>query len=197
MKGVKECWAFVDGANLYAGTKREGWAVDYRRFRVWLQEKLGVTKAYLFLGMIEDNVGLYRKLQEAGFILMFKPTVVGADGAVKGNCDADIVLHVAVGVYEKSFDRAVLVTSDGDFYSTVEFLQSRDLLERVVSPSPHCSILLKKTGAPITYLRDIRKLIEYKKKRPPAKTEHRKGSYRGVTPKSIAAKSKNIKKGRA
>lgn len=192
-RSLDTCIAFVDGANLYVGVKREGWAVDHRRFRVWLEEKFGVTKAYLFIGLIEQNTELYHDLQEAGFSLIFKPTVVGADGAVKGNCDADMVLRIVSGAYEGAFDTSVLVTSDGDFYSTVEFLQKRDMLARIISPSPNCSILLKRTNAPITYMHEIRRLVEYKKKRPPAKTEHRKGSFRGVTGRIVSSQADKIK----
>ena len=181
----KKTYAFVDGANLHKGVDDQGWAVNYRRFRTWLFEKLKVQKAFLFIGLVPGNSRLYTSLQEAGFILIFKPTITNVDGKVKGNCDADMVLTIVSGAYEKKFDKAVLVTSDGDFYSTVEFLQKRKMLTRIVSPSLKCSILLKRTNASITYIGEIKNLVEYKqsfstnkKKKPPMKTKHHKGLFR-------------------
>lgn len=172
----KETIAYIDGANLYNGVRDQGWLLDYKRFRVWLKDKLGVTKAKLFIGLDPRQSVLYQRLQEHGYILVFKPTVTNIDGKIKGNCDADMVLHIVHDLYE-STAAVVVVTSDGDFYSAVELIQEKQRLERVVSPSPKCSILLKRTNAPITYLHEIRTHVELKK--PPAKTKQRKGLNRG------------------
>jgi uncharacterized LabA/DUF88 family protein len=46
---------------------------------------------------------------------------------------------------DDNFDKAVIVTSDGDFYCLVEYLYQRDRLKKVLSPnSKKCSELLKK-----------------------------------------------------
>lgn len=88
-----------------------------------------------------------------------------------------MVLNIVRDIYETKDTGAVVVTSDGDFYSTVELLQSNQRLVRIISPSPKCSILLKRTNAPITYAQEIRTNVKMKK--PPAKTKHRKGLSRG------------------
>lgn len=36
-------FAFIDGANLYKGTKRLGWSLDYKCFRVWLKDKYSIN----------------------------------------------------------------------------------------------------------------------------------------------------------
>ena len=118
------------------------------RFRVWLSEKYGVTRAYLFIGLIPKYKELYAYLQEAGFILIFKETVYDAEGKVKGNCDADLVLHVVKDVFESDSEQAVIVSGDGDYASTVKFLHERKKLRIVLSPhkKDRCSILLKRTN---------------------------------------------------
>jgi uncharacterized LabA/DUF88 family protein len=84
-------------------------------------------------------------------------------GNVKGNCDADLVLRVTQDYYEKKYDGAVIVSSDGDYSSLVKFLHEQGKLKQILSPAPEarCSILLKKTNAPITYLNQVRNLISY------------------------------------
>lgn len=153
--------AYIDGANLHKGVVGSGWSLDYARFRVWLSEKYHVRTAYLFLGLIPKYKDLYTHLQEAGFTLVFKEVVYNSEGKPKGNCDADLVLCATRGVYERKFDAALLVSSDGDYASLVSFLIEVGKFHTVISPSnrPNCSVLLRKTGAKISYLYDQRAIL--------------------------------------
>lgn len=159
--------AYIDGANLHHGIKEQGWVLDYRKFRVWLKEKHAVQEAYLFLGLISKFSGLYKELQEAGFVLVFKEVVYDGDGKAKGNCDAELVLNTTKDFFEKKFEKAVIVSSDGDYAGLVKLLFDRNALAAVVSPAREskCSILLKKTGAPITYLGQerLQRHLEFRK----------------------------------
>jgi len=78
-------YAFIDGQNLYLGTKEMGWKVSYRKLRNYLADKLNVGKAYYFIGLDLTNNDVYKSLQSAGFILMFKLTYKDCDGKRKGN----------------------------------------------------------------------------------------------------------------
>ena len=134
-------FAFIDSQNVNLGFRALGWKLDWRRFRVYLREKYAVEKAYLFIGYIPENQQLYTSLQQAGFILVFKPVLQTKERGAKGNVDADLVLK-AMTEYE-NYEKAVIVTSDGDFYSLVEYLYRKGKLETVLSPSarrtPHFS----------------------------------------------------------
>ena len=154
--------AYLDGANLHKGTLNLGWKMDYKRFRVWLAEKYGVRTAYLFLGLIPKYKKLYQYLQECGFTLVFKEVVYDGDGKPKGNCDADLVVQVMRDAYENTFEKAILVSSDGDYAGLVNFLIEHDKLYTVLSPhsKEKCSILLKRTGAKIAYIGDQRGNLE-------------------------------------
>ncbi|MBM3204813.1 NYN domain-containing protein [Candidatus Uhrbacteria bacterium] len=158
-------FAFIDGANLHKGIRDLGWHIDYRRLRRWLSDKYGIERAYLFIGLVPKNKDLYTSLQEAGFTLVFKEITYDGLGNVKGNCDADLVLKATCEAYEKAFDQAVLVSSDGDYSGLVKFLHERRQFCILLSPSPakKCSILLKRTGVRIAYLNDQRSILEYVK----------------------------------
>src|SRR3989344_3286168 len=106
MKKVANNYAFIDSQNLNLGIQKLGWKLDYRKFRIYLAEKYGVTKAHLFIGFVALNQSLYDNLQEAGFILKFKPTIPDANGKIKGNIDADLVLRVVLELNE--YDKAVI-----------------------------------------------------------------------------------------
>ena len=169
MQKDKNNFAYIDGANLYRGVASLEWRLDYRKFRVWLVEKYGVQRAYIFIGLISKYGDLYKYLQESGYTLVFKEVIYDSDGKPKGNCDADLVLQATRDAYEDKFDRAVLVSSDGDYASLVKFLKERDRLRVILSPhtKEKCSILLKRTNARITYLNDVRSFLEERKEKAP------------------------------
>ncbi len=161
--------AYIDGANLHVGIRALGWKLDYARFRVWLREKFFVDKAYLFIGLITKNAVLYQKLQEAGFVLVFKETVCVPEGKVKGNCDADLVLKAVSDFYEKKYHQAVIVSGDGDFASLVSFLKERNAFRELVAiDNKKCSILLKRTNVRIVYLKELKERLKLKEKAPDA-----------------------------
>ncbi len=120
MKKTSNNYAFIDSQNLNMGIKNLGWELDSRRFRVYLQEKYGVTKALLFIGYVASNQNLYRALQEYGYVLVFKPVVPDRHGKPRGNVDADLVLHAMLQY--QYYDKAVIVSSDGDFAGLVDHL---------------------------------------------------------------------------
>ena len=157
-------YAFIDSQNLNLGILELGWKLDFRRFRIYLKEKYAVTKTYLFIGYISDNQDLYDSLNRAGYQLIFKPVIKDKHGQVKGNVDADLVLQVMLDYLE--YNKAVIVTSDGDFYSIVDHLYYKDKLEVVLCPNKKsCSILLKsKAREKMMFLDKLRKKLEYKKR---------------------------------
>jgi uncharacterized LabA/DUF88 family protein len=173
--------AYIDGANLHKGVGQLRWDLDYGKLRIWLREKYTVTQAYLFLGFISKYKTLYTRLQEQGYTLVFKDVTYDAKGKVKGNCDADIVVKAMKDAYEDKFERAVLVSSDGDYASLVSFLLEKGKIETVLSPAlpQKCSILLKRTGVKIAYLDDQKTILSNEKKKPPVRTEPHKGLSRG------------------
>jgi uncharacterized LabA/DUF88 family protein len=166
-------YAYIDSQNLNLGVQSLGWKLDYKKFMRYLTEKYGIATAYLFIGYIPQNQDLYSALQKDGYILKFKPVLSNRDGSHKGNVDADMVLQIAVDYYEKRFGKALIVTSDGDFYSVVKFLYDRGKLHKVISPCVKtCSSLLRKTAKEkIVFIDNLQKKLEYKKKKHRFRTE--------------------------
>ena len=96
-------------------------------------------------------------------MLIFKQTLPDDKGEVKGNIDADLVLQVMIDY--KKYDKALIVSSDGDFYSLVKYLYKNNKLKLVMSPYVKtCSVLLKKTAKEkIVFMDNLRKKLGYKK----------------------------------
>ena len=85
---------------------------------------------------------------------------------VKGNCDAELVLQVMID-YE-DYEKALIITGDGDFYCLVQYLGNNDKLLRVLAPTlNNCSELLTKVaGNKVAFVADLKQKLEYKRKEP-------------------------------
>jgi len=154
-------FAFIDSQNLNLAVQDQGWKLDFARFRVYLKDKYCVTKAFLFIGYVATNQGLYTSLQQKGYILIFKPTLYLPGGKVKGNTDAELVLHSMIEY--GNYDKAVIVAGDGDYYCLIEHLKKENKLKKLVIPNRHqYSSLLRKFIPDIAFVTDLRKKLEYK-----------------------------------
>lgn len=154
-------YAFIDGNNLYLGAKSQGIRVDYRKLRLYLTHKFNVAKAFIFIGYDPERSSLYAALHNAGYILVQKPTVKYYENGkrtMKGNVDAEIVLHSAAIEYEK-YDKTIVITSDGDFRCLFEYLGKQDKLGRIITPTKFYSSLLQKFRKDILPLSTIKKMI--------------------------------------
>lgn len=108
-----------------------GWKLDFKKFRIYLKEKYATSKAYYFIGYVSGNNDIYSSLQSAGYILVFKPTFKNQNGKIKGNCDAELVLQAMIDY--KSYDKAIIISGDGDFFCLVKYLREKNKLEYIKS----------------------------------------------------------------
>ena len=153
--------AFIDSQNLNLGVRSQGWVLDWRKFRQYLKDKYQISKAFLFIGHVNGNESLYTFLQECGYILVLKPTLELPDGMVKGNVDAELVLHTMIEY--KHFDKAIIVSGDGDFYCLVEHLAEKNKLYYLLTPNKHYSSLYRKYVVYIRKISDLKESLRIKK----------------------------------
>jgi uncharacterized LabA/DUF88 family protein len=162
MKKKENNYAFIDSQNVNLAIRNQGWALDFPKFRVYLKDKYSITKAFLFIGYVFQNQDLYVNLQKAGFILIFKPTLILPNGKVKGNVDAELVLHAMIEY--KNYNKALIVTGDGDFYCLVDYFIKQDKLLKLMIPDQNSfSSLLRKLRPHIVFMNNLRSKLEYKK----------------------------------
>ncbi|OGM93975.1 hypothetical protein A2524_01630 [Candidatus Wolfebacteria bacterium RIFOXYD12_FULL_48_21] len=155
-------YAFIDSQNLNLAIKDQGWNLDFERFRIYLKDKYSVTKAFIFIGYIPTNQPLYTALQKYGYILVFKPTLELPDGRVKGNVDAEMVLHTMIEY--SNYEKALIVTGDGDFYCLVDHLKNNGKLAGVMIPNgkKYSSLLRTFTGDTI-FMNNLKEKLGYNK----------------------------------
>ena len=179
-RAKSNAYAFIDSQNLNLGTQRMGWKLDWRKFRELLFKKYGVTHAYMFIGYMSENEALYEYMHELGYLIVLKPTVdvmSSPDAAksdksvsgksseekekptIKGNVDADLVLYAMKEM--PNYDKAIIVSGDGDFLGLIEYLHSQNKLAHIMTPNWQYSSLFKPYEPQIIRLDQLRKQLAY------------------------------------
>lgn len=160
---LEKIYAFIDSQNLNLGVRNQGWKLDFNEFFIYLKDKHKVDMCYLFIGYIPKYKSLYKKLKSYGYSIVFKPTLDVRDkSTTKGNVDAELVLHTMLEV--KNFDKAIIVSGDGDFYCLIKYLKSIRKLKGIILPNPHkYSALLREFSKNTTSINNwLRKKLENK-----------------------------------
>jgi uncharacterized LabA/DUF88 family protein len=147
--------AFIDGQNLWYSTAKSDnpWRVDLKRFRVYLEHKYHVSTAYYFIGYhINGQEEMYRRIQEAGYILVFREHIAGMTSKKKGNVDTDIVFSVMRTVADRErVDKIYLVSGDGDYFKMVQYLIKKEKFGRLLAPNENYMSSLYKSFDPRYY----------------------------------------------
>lgn len=183
-KKQSNVYAFIDSQNLNLGVQKVGWKMDWRKLRQYLQDKYNVTHAYMFIGYMAENEALYEHMHELGFLIVLKPTVdpkpltEPPEGetkppkepaeethkpVVKGNVDADLVLYAMKEL--PNYDKAIIVSGDGDFFGLIEYLQQQHKLLHVMAPNWQYSSLLKQFDDHIIRIDQLRRELAYHDRR--------------------------------
>jgi uncharacterized LabA/DUF88 family protein len=146
MISEKNNYAFIDSQNVNLAIRSQGWKLDWQKFRVYLSAKYNISKAYLFIGYVPGNEDFYIKLQSAGFICVFKPTLLLPNGKIKGNVDAELVMYAMIE--SGKCDQVLIVSGDGDFYCLVSyFINNKKLLKMLIPNQTRYSAMLKHLGS--------------------------------------------------
>ena len=116
-----------------------------------MRQKQKRKTIYAFIDSQNLNLGVlsqgcvYAYLKDCGYILIFKPTLdynKYKKKKIKGNVDAELVLHAMINF--NKFDKAIIVSGDGDFYCLVDYLHKKNKLLKIIIPNQKSySILLK------------------------------------------------------
>ena len=165
-------YAFIDGQNLHLGTAKsqiDPWMIDLARLKVYLKDKYKISRIYYFLGYVhDDNATLYTRIQELGYIVVFKKQIFEMKSAKKWNIDSDLIFRVMEKLIDEpdEFDKILLISGDGDFKILVDYLIKKDRFLKILLPNKKfASSLYKQLGSEYyDYLTNTRPLIEYHKK---------------------------------
>jgi uncharacterized LabA/DUF88 family protein len=177
-KKQPEVFAYIDSQNLNVTTQKDGWKMNWARFRQWLTDEYSVTKAYMFIGYVPEFEQMYEQLHDQGYAIVLKPTFdmtrVQEEEAkegeperekkpIKGNIDAELVLWAMKDF--ATYDKAIVVSGDGDFYCLVEYLDEQGKLLKLLAPTRKYSSLYNKYEQYVERLDNHRRELEYRDRR--------------------------------
>lgn len=176
MRRKRGNYAFIDSQNLNVSVQKYGWKMDWKKFRQFLGDKYGVSKAFMFIGYVPEFEDIYEKMHQAGYAVVLKPTFDmsrpqpeekvqknGEEKKVKGNIDADMVLWAMKEM--KNYDKAVIVSGDGDFFGLVEYLHQQEKLLKILTPTGQYSSLFHQFQQYIERLDSFRRELAYRDRR--------------------------------
>lgn len=159
---IKNNYAFIDSQNLNLSIRNQNWVLDFKKFRRYLKDKYGITKAFIFIGYVPENQNLYTGLQKDGYILIFKPTLKLPNEKFKGNVDAELVLHAMIEY--PNYDKALIVTGDGDFHCLADYLIKQNKLLNLMIPNRmQYSSLFRKMMSYIVFMNSLEHKLKYQK----------------------------------
>ena len=171
-------YAFIDNQNLNVSVQKLGWKMDWKKFRQFLLKRYNVSKAIMFIGYVPEYEDMYEKLHEHGYAIVLKPTydmtkprieeeaepekekAEEEKRPVKGNIDAELVLWAMKEI--DNYEKAVIVSGDGDFFSLVEYLEEQGKLGKIFTPSWQYSKLFNQYESYIDRADKHRKELEYR-----------------------------------
>lgn len=169
-------FAFIDGANLHFTYENLDWKLDYQKLRNYLGKKLDVSVAYYFIGKIKEYEDIYTTLETYGYVIKLKDPspyiseeeycpycnkVIAPElRRYKSDCDSFITLQIMLDSH--IYDKAIIITSDGDFDNLVKRLLLQDKLRMVFAPCREgCSWLLRSAArGRIAFIDDYRQELE-------------------------------------
>lgn len=152
-------YVFIDSQNLNLSIRDQGWKLDFAKFKKYIEDRFKPKKIFFFIGFVRDNLNLYKYLKNLGYTLIFKPTLKTRDEKVKGNVDAELVLHSMIEYW--NYNKAIIISGDGDFHCLIKHLSNRNKLHKLIIPNKYkYSSLLRKFNKYIIFLNNTREKLE-------------------------------------
>jgi hypothetical protein len=136
-------YAFIDSQNLNVSVQKYGWKMNWKKFRKFLSDNYGVSKAYMFIGYVPEHEDIYEKMHEAGYAVVLKPTFDMSRPR------------------DENYEKAVLVSGDGDFFGLVEYLHQQGRLLKLLTPTGQYSSLYHQFEEYIERLDNHRRELAY------------------------------------
>jgi len=138
MNKKERVYIYIDGGNLYHNLKQTGHSsmnFDFKKFVEFFVGERKLEGIRYYIGQIKPIDGdeksqnlhkhqqiLFEKLKKAGFyIVRGHIRQIGKIFAEKG-VDVRIGIDLVEGAYEDRYDRAILISSDGDLAPAVEMV---------------------------------------------------------------------------
>lgn len=130
-------YAFIDASNIIYGARAETWLIDQKKLFQYLKRKFNTTKTFFYFGKNSRNIKqskFLHKLESFGFILRVKE-IKRYGKKIKANCDVDLTMDMLL--WKEKYERAIVLSGDGDFLPLLEYLRFKAKKEIIVLAFSH------------------------------------------------------------
>ena len=161
-------YAFVDAANIiYRDVELHPWKIDLKKLIKYLRERFGVSKVLYFGGIDDRNatqIRLHEKMKTWGYELHLNPIKRFMNEQGKWYIKADVDSHMTFEMMRlfRQYDRAIILTGDGDFYWVLKYLlENKGFVWLLASHRKTAKELKRLFGHRFINFDDSRQSLEY------------------------------------
>ena len=159
---ISKTFAFIDASNIYYGTKEAGWKIDFEKLKSYLVSRFDVSRIFYF-GAINEaekfDVKLQEELISLGYELMLVTLKKFRNGKKKADTDSRMTFEMMK--IKDEYDRAVVLTGDGDFFWVLNYLKEvKEKIWLLGMANRTAGELTKLFGSSFIHLGNVRKTVE-------------------------------------
>lgn len=163
-KNAVKTYAFIDASNIIYGARDQGWKIDLKKLLLYLKQKFSASKSFFYYGKDSKSAqkeAFLRKLKKFGYTLRVKE-IKRYGRKSKANCDVDLTRDMLLKM--KEYQRALVLTGDGDFAPLLKYLISKKRRIIIISsPKSTAREIRQIAGDEHIDFGSLRGLLEYKK----------------------------------
>ena len=171
---------FIDFSNFHYYLKKNGWKIDWEKFKAFLCNLYSVSAIYYYEGTLskgaysdifqENTLADFLFMKQAkerylkflrnnGFIVrkkLINRVFDSKEGKYKHKCNFDVELTIDAIDTVDSYDVFVLCSGDGDFQKLAKYIKGKHKKVIVIAGKKRLSNDLKKASNQVIFLKDIK-----------------------------------------
>lgn len=116
---------FIDNSNIFKGFQKYNIKADYEKLKNLITQNRKLQNIFLYEGavypMSQEKKSWYKELTtRSGYIIKASFDKIAIGEVIEKKVDIKIAIDIVSLAYENVYDRAVLVSGDGDFVPVVK-----------------------------------------------------------------------------
>jgi uncharacterized LabA/DUF88 family protein len=125
---------FIDNSNIFKGFQKYNIRANYEKLKEIITRGRKLEDIFLYEGVVypisPEKKRWYEELSNrSGYVIKASFDKIAVNGAIEKKVDINIAIDIISLAYDNAYDRAVLVSGDGDFLPVVKKI--KELLKKV------------------------------------------------------------------
>ena len=178
--GQMKAGVFIDFSNFHYYLKKNGWEIDWKKFKAFLSNLYSVSAIYYYEGtlskaaffdifpentltdfifMKEAKERYLKFLRNNGFIVrqkLINRVFDSKEEKYKHKCNFDVELTIDAIDTIDSYDVFILCSGDGDFQKLIKYIKGKYKKTIIIAGKERLSKYLKKASNQVIFLKDIK-----------------------------------------